>query len=169
MRQELAHYLIKQTGVPFTGVAVVSSIHPTGTPSTFVPVDDVFVRVDWEFVPKQSDIDLVFGVIQNSDPNAITAGERESNSNKQVLSDLGTFPNYSLWTPQEAQDNISNLVFGGKSISQVAPEIDALPNSVAGMKIGLKMLAAGIIDLRDILAIIGKMIMLLRSVAIRKN
>lgn len=169
MRQELAHYLVKQTGVPFTGVAVVESVHPTGTPATFIPTDTGFVRVDWESTPAQSDVDLVVSAIQNADPSGTTAGERESGTFKQSLSDFGEIPNYSRWTPQEAHDNITNAVFGGKTFVEINSEINALPNNTAGMKVGLKMLALAIVDLRGVLAMAGKMIMLLRNVAIRKG
>lgn len=83
------------------------------------------------------------------------------------LNDFENLPNYATWTPQEGYDNTFNAIFNGANQTTVDAQIDALPNTVAGMKTGLKALAAEIITIRLILAIIIKMIAYLRNLVVK--
>jgi len=109
------------------------------------------------------------GIVQAHNSDDLTPTEQNDKDADLAKVDFRNLPNYATWTPAETQLNITNAVLNGKTLVQVNADIDALPNSVAGMKVGLKTVAQAIVDIRGVLAIIGKMIVLLRNVAIRRS
>lgn len=81
--------------------------------------------------------------------------------------DFDALPNYGIWTPQEAYNNTFNAILSGADKATVDAQIDALPNTIAGMKTGLKALALEVITIRLILATALKMIAYLRNLVVK--
>lgn len=70
-------------------------------------------------------------------------------------------------TADEAMTHIHSSVLSGKTEAQVNSDIDALANTVAGMKIGLKTIGASLVAIRDILELIVKLLLFIRDLVIR--
>jgi len=165
----LLNYQLQLAGLPTVGLSQVGSVHDTVNPSSFYAHDSDLVRVDWAAIPTALQDTTARGIVQAHNSDDLTPTEQNDKDADLAKVDFRNLPNYATWTPAETQLNITNAVLNGKTLVQVNADIDALPNSVAGMKVGLKTVAQAIIDIRGVLAIIGKMIVLLRNVAIRRS
>lgn len=78
----------------------------------------------------------------------------------KAFSDL---PEWATYTTAEAVDTIHNAILAGDTLAQAQAKIDALPNSFAGMKTGLKSAAAEIVTVRNLLEKMAKAIVYLRD------
>ena len=70
-------------------------------------------------------------------------------------------------TAAEATAFIHSSVLSGKTEAQINADIDALANTVAGMKIGLKTIGASLVAIRDILELIVRLLLFIRDLVIR--
>jgi len=150
MRLDLLTWELQQAGLPVEGVAGDG-------------------RIDYSRALAPQEQILALSVVAAHNPLGLFPLEQDEIDASVARVSFRNLPNYATWTPAETQLNITNAVLNGKTLVQVNADIDALPNSVAGMKVGLKTVAQAIIDIRGVLAIIGKMIVLLRNVAIRRS
>lgn len=118
-------------------------------------------------VPDNADEQAILTVITTHNPASLSSVEINMQGDAQAIQGFRNLPNYATWTPQESYDNTFNAIFNGANQATVDAQIDALPNTVAGMKTGLKALAAEIITIRLILANVLKMIAYLRNLVIK--
>ena len=85
-----------------------------------------------------------------------------------AVAEFPNLPNWVRdWTPQQAGDYLTNLVFNGVDIPAMEAQVDNLPNTIAGMKQGLKTVGEAIIELRDAMAIEAMLILLMRDLVIK--
>lgn len=124
-------------------------------------------RIDYARILTAAETLLAEQVVATHNPAGLSLRQQDEAAAEVAKSDFRNLPNYSTWTPNEAQDNITAMILAGKTLAQINTDIDNLPNTIAGMKTGLKSVAQGIVNLRTVLAIIGKLVILLRNVAIR--
>lgn len=103
------------------------------------------------------------------DPLPPTVDEEDEAAAAQAKADFRSLPNYATFTPDEAESAVVAAVLGGQSKAELDAEIDALPNSVAGMKTGLKQLAGGVVDLRAVLGKVARMVTYLRVIVVRRQ
>ena len=84
---------------------------------------------------------------------------------------VAAYPNLPDWlktvTAQQTADYIHQNILNGFTSVQVDTYIDGLPNTVAGMKTGLKQIGGALVAIRDILEIIVKLLMYIRDLVIR--
>ena len=79
-----------------------------------------------------------------------------------------TFPAWlKEWTPQETAEYVHDNVMNGLDSTGVDAYVNGLPNTVAGMKTGLKQIGNALVSIRDILEIIAKLLMYIRDLVIR--
>ena len=71
------------------------------------------------------------------------------------------------WTADQAAQYVHENVLNGLDAAGVDAYVDALPNTVAGMKTGLKQIGGALVAIRDILEIIAKLILYIRDLVIR--
>lgn len=72
-------------------------------------------------------------------------------------------PDWAAYTTTEAADAIHAAILAGDTLAQAQAKIDALPNTVAGMKTGLKQVVVEFITARGILEKMSKAIVYLRD------
>lgn len=72
-------------------------------------------------------------------------------------------PEWATYTTTEAIDAIHAAILGGDTLAQAQAKVDALPNTVAGMKTGLKSAAAELVTIRGILEKMAKVVVYLRD------
>ena len=70
-------------------------------------------------------------------------------------------------TADEVVTHIHGAVLSGKTEAQINADIDALANTVAGMKIGLKTIGASLIAIRDILELVAKLLLFIRDLVLK--
>lgn len=86
-----------------------------------------------------------------------------------------TLPEWATWTPDEGKAQIQARVLSGQTKAQVDAWIDAntTGTTVAALKpqiiAALKLLGGGIVALREIVAVMGYAVLLLRDVVIRRT
>lgn len=83
------------------------------------------------------------------------------------LSSFENLPDWANWTPQQAENHIQNAILNGKTLAELELEIDDLPATVAGMKTGLKQVAAALVDIRAMLKKLAKAIIYIRNLTLR--
>lgn len=91
------------------------------------------------------------------------------------LSNFNSLPNWTSWTAEEAETNITNSIFSGAAATTVknniASQITAAPNTIAGVKTVMNDLfgqtADAIITIRSLLVNMGKAIIYLRNILIK--
>jgi hypothetical protein len=84
-----------------------------------------------------------------------------------AVSGFMDLPEWSTWTYQEAEANVTARIFNGWNQVQVDAWVDGLPNTVAGMKTGLKQIGVAILAVRVILVAMAKAIVFLRDLVVR--
>ena len=90
----------------------------------------------------------------------------ESWSNNQV--EFSNLPNWlKTWTAEQASSYVHGNVLSGLDSAGVDSYVNNLPNTVAGMKTGLKQIGGALVAIRDILEIITKLLMYIRDLVIR--
>lgn len=164
----LLHYELGQMGLPVEGVSVVIASHATQGIAEFYQGPNDLVRVDYSRVVSGVESAAAQTAINNHNPAALTPWDKDEVDATTAKTTYRNLPNYATWTPDEAQTNITNAILSGKTGPVLDAEIDALPNSFVGIKAGMKVLANGVVDVRTILAIIGKLLTLLRIIAVRR-
>lgn len=70
-------------------------------------------------------------------------------------------------TADNATAYIHGAVLGGKTEAQINADIDALANTVAAMKAGLKTIGGSLVAIRDILELVVKLLLYIRDLIIR--
>ena len=163
----LLHYQIQQAGLPVVGVSAATSQTPTSSPSEYYTGPQGLVRVDYSRALQPAETASAQSVVNAHDPSALLPIEQDDADEVSAKTAFRSLPNYATWSPQETQDNITNMILSGKTKAQVDADIAALPATIAGMKTGLTTLADAVIDTRTVLALIGKMITYLRQIAVR--
>jgi hypothetical protein len=95
------------------------------------------------------------------------AGQPARDAAAQILIDAAAFeglPEWAGYTTQEAIDAIHAAIGSGKSAATMKADIDALPNTVAGMKTAFKALIDDVIvPQRAIIEKMAKLIVYLRD------
>jgi len=90
----------------------------------------------------------------------------ESWSNNQV--EFSNLPNWlKEWSGIDAASYVHDNVLSGLDSAEVDAYVDNLPNTVAGMKTGLKQIGGALVAIRDILEIIARLLMYIRDLVIR--
>lgn len=79
------------------------------------------------------------------------------------VSAFESLPDWANWTGAQAENHIHNAILNGKTLAQLEQDIDGLPATVEGMKIGLKQVAAALVDIRSILEKLAKAIIYIRN------
>ena len=149
MKPSLLHHELENAGLPVVGVA------STG-------------RIDYSRDLSQDEFTLAAAIIAAHKADGLLPWEQAAADAAAAKNALGELPDYAAWTPQETQEQLTKAVLGGRSLAQIVLEIDNLPNTVAGMKTGLKIIAAAIVDLRGTIATIGKILTLMRIIVGKK-
>jgi hypothetical protein len=85
----------------------------------------------------------------------------------QAKRDFLNLPEWATWTAQEATDAIQAKVLTGQTKAQIDAWVDGNVTNIASARTALKLLAGAIIDLRTILMVMAKMLILLRDIVIR--
>lgn len=83
-----------------------------------------------------------------------------------ILTDAAAFtglPEWAAYTTIEAVAAIHAAILGGDTLAQAQAKVDALPNTVAGMKTGLKSAAAELVAIRGIMEKMAKVLVYLRD------
>ena len=87
---------------------------------------------------------------------------------KRATDGFQTLPAFlKTMTAEDATAYIHSSVLGGKTEAEINADIDALPSTVAGMKVGLKQIGASLVAIRDILELIVKLLLYIRDLVIR--
>ena len=82
--------------------------------------------------------------------------------------DYQLLPNWiKTWTADDASTYVHDNVLNGFSSVEVDAYVNNLPNTVAGMKAGLKQIGGALVAIRDILEIIAELLMYIRDLVIR--
>lgn len=147
-------------------VVILSRIRPQDAGAQVATYDQIIDEqtVHLAIIVSALDVSIVNGLLLN----AITPTETDLLG--KFLNSAGDFlnlPDWASWTAQEATDNITNAIFGGKTLAQIETDIDNLPATIAGMKTGLKSAAAQIITIRTLLTFIAKAIVYIRDYTLR--
>ena len=94
--------------------------------------------------------------------------EAQATAQSGAVIGFGGLPAFlKTMTADEAMTHIHSSVLGGKTEAQINSDIDALANTVAGMKIGLKTIGVSLVAIRDILELIVKLLLFIRDLVIR--
>jgi len=85
-----------------------------------------------------------------------------------AITDYSVLPNWvRLWTANDVASYVHESVLNGLDVGGMEVYVDALPNTVAGMKTGLKQIGSALISIRDILEMIAKLLMYIRDLVIK--
>jgi hypothetical protein len=118
-------------------------------------------------VPDDADDQVILQIIDLHDPTyhiPITPDQVLS-AKREFLS----LPEWSTWTSTEATTAIQERILTGQTKEQVNSWVDSNVTNIATAKTGLKLLAGAIIDIRVIVILMAKLIILLRDVVIRNR
>lgn len=106
-------------------------------------------------------------VINAHDPNVLSVGEVISLDVETALDGFKNLPDYATWTPNEAEQYVTNTVLNGWDKTAANSWIDANVTNIESARTAMKQLAGAIIDIRKILSLVAKMLMWLRNIIIR--
>ena len=118
-------------------------------------------------VPDVSDEQAISLVVNAHDPNVLSPGEIVGQDIEAAVTGFKNLPNYATWTPTEAEDYVHDNVLNGWNKTEADAWIDANVTNLAEAKTALKLIAGALIDIRNILSQIVKIIMWLRNIIIR--
>ena len=125
---------------------------------------------DWKlqlFVPDGADEVLLGQVISAHDPNV--AFEIDWLSIKEARDTFMALPEWSTFTAEEASNAINDRVLNGWTKQEVDDWIVANVTTLATAKTALQLVAAELVNLREINKRFAEMLMFLRDVIIRRN
>lgn len=148
MTVAILDYQLRAVGIPIEGVA---------------DNGDGTYRVD--FLPSatpQQQTDAA-AIVAAFDPIAEQAILDAIEANRQLAMQFDGLPEWAAYTASEAVAAIHAAILGGDTLAQAQGKVDALPNSFAGMKTGLKSAAAEVVTIRNILEKMSKIIVYLRD------
>ena len=92
----------------------------------------------------------------------------ERQSIGDAVTNYAVLPDWiKTWTADDASTYVHDNVLSGLDVAGVDAYVDNLPNTVAGMKTGLKQIGSALVAIRDILEIIAKLLMYIRDLVIR--
>jgi len=84
-----------------------------------------------------------------------------------AVTDFAVLPDWvKVWTANDAAAYVHDNVLNGLDAAGVDAYVDGLPNTVAGMKTGLKQIGGALVAIRDILEVIAKLIMYIKDLVI---
>jgi len=125
---------------------------------------------DWKlqlFVPDSADEILLGQVVAAHDPNV--AFEIDWLSIKEARDTFMALPEWSTFTAEEASNAINDRVLNGWTKQEVDDWIVANVTTLATAKTALQLVAAELVNLREINKRFAEMLMFLRDVIIRRN
>ena len=109
----------------------------------------------------------VAAIIAVHDPIDYVEIERKQAEEDAVIG-YKVLPNWlKEWSANDADLYVYDNVLNGFDSAGVESYIDSLPNTVEGMKTGLKQIGNALVSIRDILRIIAKLLIYIRDLVIR--
>jgi len=122
------------------------------------------------YVPDNADELEVKIIIDNHDPQAISAPSTDWAGILQARRDFLNLPNWSTWTVQQTIDFIHNDILSGMDKTQLESWVNTNVTSLATAKTALILIGQELIDLREICEKLAQMLIYLRKIVIeRKN
>ena len=120
-------------------------------------------------VQDADDQSAVMTVYDAHDPTArIAYNEEKRTSQDEAVTNYTVLPDWiKTWTANDVSTYVHDNVLSGLDVAGVDAYVDNLPNTVAGMKTGLKQIGSALVAIRDILEIIAKLLMYIRDLVIR--
>jgi len=129
---------------------------------------DVLEWYDERVKPTEEECLAEWDVMLEERAEAQAERDLVSNATTSALADYSILPDWlKTWTANEASGYIHDNVLNGLDSAGVESYVDNLPNTVAGMKTGLKQIGNALVSIRDILEIIAKLLMYIRDLVIR--
>jgi hypothetical protein len=119
------------------------------------------------YADDNTDEQAVQAIVDVHDPDELTTGELIQQAVDDSIEGFKTIPDWATWTPNEAEQHIQENVINGFDQTQLDAWIDTNVTNLAEAKDALKLIGGAIIDLRNIVSKIAKMIMWLRNIIIK--
>lgn len=85
-----------------------------------------------------------------------------------MVTNVQSIPNWATWTPDEAQTNVTNSIFGGTDEATLDSQIDSI-TTIAQVRTSLKQIVSAIITIRTILGNMAKILLYIRKFLVDNN
>jgi hypothetical protein len=86
---------------------------------------------------------------------------------RQARADFQALPEWAAWSASEAEAAIQARIWSGQTKTQIDAWIDANVTTLAQARVALKLIAGVILDIRAILVVMTRMLVLLREIVVR--
>lgn len=110
----------------------------------------------------------VNAVLDNHDPSLPTIDQEDSEWANESFIEMRSLPNWSAWTPAEAESTIRDMILNGMSKQDAADYITSNVTDLNSARQVLIYLAQELIGIREILIVVAKIIIHFRRIFIRR-
>lgn len=114
-------------------------------------------------------VDSVNTVLDNHDPNILTVDQEDDIWAQESLENVKTLPEWSTWSPSEAENVVTSMILNGWTKQQISDYINTNVTNITTAKQAMILLAHSIVDIRNILSVIAKIIIHFRRIWIRRQ